>query len=186
MEDKDLLAGLKNGDRAVLTYIYKEVFPKVNNWILQNSGQKDDAYDIFQEVLESVLLNVNEVYKSFDGMIMHMAKNKWIDRVRKNKTQSKVREAVSDRHSYSEDVENEYIVHEREYIKFKLLENSFAKLSETCQQLMTLIREGKKVGEIVELLAFKSANTLYRRKAACVERWSVLIKEDNNYKYCFE
>ena len=186
LEDNDLLNGLKQGNRNTLTFIYKEIFPKVKYWIIQNGGQEDDAYDIFQEVMESILLNVNEVYRSFSGMVIHIAKNKWIDKVRKNKTQDKVRNTNIPRPQYSEDVEKELISKEKEYIKFKLLEDTFQQLSDTCQRVMSLVREGKKANEIANLLSFKSVNTLYRRKAACVERWSLLIKEHSNYKYCYE
>ncbi|MBT8231381.1 MAG: sigma-70 family RNA polymerase sigma factor [Saprospiraceae bacterium] len=186
MEDKELLTGLKAGDRKTLDYIYKNILPKVKYWILQNKGSVEDAYDIFQEVIETTLLNINHVHTSFSGMIMQMAKNKWIDGRRKKKTREKVRDGLQHRQDYDRSAENEFIEKEKEYLKFKLLENSFKQLSDVCQKVMSMVKAGKKVEEIVTALAFKSANTMYRRKAACIERWSKLIKEDKNYNLCFE
>ena len=65
------------------------------------------------------------------------------------------------------------------------MEKYFSELSETCQMLMSLLKKGMKVEEVIREMSFSSANTLYRRKAACMERWSTLIKEDKLYKELF-
>jgi len=61
------------------------------------------------------------------------------------------------------------------------MEKYFTQLSDTCQQLLSLLKQGLKVEAIVKTLAFSNANTLYRRKAACMQRWSTLIKNDQEY-----
>ena len=42
-----------------MSSLYKETFPKVRNYILKNSGDEDQAKDIFQEAYLSVWQQVN-------------------------------------------------------------------------------------------------------------------------------
>lgn len=185
MEDNELLEGLKQGDTRTLQYIYKEYFPKVLSWITKHEGSADDAYDVFQEVMESLLLNIHTIYKSFGGTVMFMTKNKWIDKIRKSQTHNRVRNTVGERQSTHDTHEDAMIKNETEYQKFKLMEETFSKLSTVCQKVIALIKQGKDTNEIVTSLQFKSPNTMYRRKAACIERWSLLIKESSHYKNIF-
>lgn len=179
MQGIDLFNGLKNGDRIIITSIYRDVFPKVKHWVIRNNGTSQDAADVFQEVLETIILKINTLENSFEGLILQMTKYKWIDKIRKNKTARKFEEQLNKTEMIEN--ENQIIVAEKEYIKYKLLEKHFTELSAICQALILKIKEGIKVADIVKDLEFKSANTLYRRKAACMERWSSLIKSDKNY-----
>lgn len=186
MEDHELIKGLKNGNSKIVEYIYDNVFPKVKSLVISNSGSESDAYDIFQEALELILLKFDTFHTHLEGMIILICKRKWIDKLRKNKSSEKVRNSASLRYEIQEDAEKTLIQNERAYLRTQILETSFQQLSETCQNLMTLIKQGFKVNDIVEQLSFSSANTLYRRKAACMERWSQLVKENKAYTTYFE
>lgn len=185
MEDKHLLRGLKQGDAKTLQYIYTNIFPKVNSWITKHDGSTADAYDIFQEVMESILLNIDTIHKSFSATVMYLTKNKWIDKIRKDRTRFKVRNNMEQRQEHESGIESKLVHNELEYLKYKLMEETFSTLSELCQKVITLLKKGKDTNEIVTALKFKSANTMYRRKAACIERWSQIIKENKNYKNLF-
>lgn len=179
MKENDLFIGLKEGDRIAIKTIYKDFFPKVKQWVLNNNGSSQDAADIFQEVLETILLKIETVNSSFEALVIQMTKYKWIDKIRKKKTARNHQVNVEKSDSMSS--ENQIITSEQEYIKYKLLDKHFTQLSELCQALILKLKEGLSASEIVNALNFKSANTLYRRKAACIERWSTLIKADKNY-----
>ena len=186
MEDNELIRGLKNGDTNVIEKIYDLSFPKVRSLILKNSGDEADAHDVFQEALELILLKIDTFHTNFEGMLILICKRKWIDRLRKRKATEKVRNDVSLRYDIEEDVEKSLIQKEKAFLRTQILDKTFLQLSETCQKLMTLIKQGIKVNEIVNQMAFSSANTLYRRKAACMERWSKIVKEHKDYSRYFE
>lgn len=175
-----LFEGLKNGDKDSIEMIYQTIFPKVLSWLLGNSGNRDDAYDLFQDCLETILLKIDHIDRSLEGLIMQMAKYKWIDRIRKNKTQEKVRNELVNRHK-AEITDYPFVTEEEEYLKHKVIERAFEQLSGLCRKILTMIKAGQEVHSIVAALSLSSPNTLYRRKAACVERWSTLIKNDPNY-----
>jgi len=181
VSDKELLRGLKRGDRVTVVRIYDSLLPKVTNWVVANSGTKADARDVFQEALEIILLRVEKINSSFEGLVMTICKNKWIDRIRLEKRTRQLKSEVNLERSVGELTQDDTIV----YNKYVLMEKYFTQLSETCQKVMMLVKRGVPVAEIVAELSLSNANTLYRRKAACVERWSQLIKKDPSYKMMF-
>jgi len=180
VSDLKLFEGLKHGDRKAINEIYKNISPKVIYWVKNNSGSEEDGYDIFQESLEIILLKIESLNSSLGGLIMRIAQRKWIDKLRKNKVS-----IISADNSLSENIqayEDQAVV---EHEKHKLMDHTFSKLSALCQKIIIALKKGSTVDEIVRTLEMSSANTLYRRKSACIERWSILIKEQNSYKELF-
>jgi len=178
MSDLELFKGLKSGDRTGVQSIYDRYLPVAEQWIRANSGTTEDARDLFQECLEILILKIESCNESLQGLIMTIIKRRWIDRLRSVKRQNIIMgETVHEQDSRNED--------DTAYDKYRLMEITFEQLSSLCQQLMTAIKRGMQVEQMVEELGFKSANTLYRRKAACIERWSVLVKESQVYKQLY-
>jgi len=167
----------------VVKLIYKNLLPKVEAWITSNNGDQADAMDIFQETLETILLKVDKVNSSFDGLVIQISKHKWLDRLRKQAVRQKAKAVIKKNEELEINSEDE--LREQQYLKYKLMERYFNQLSETCQSLMQMLKQGRTVEEVIKALGFASANTLYRRKAACIERWSILVKEDQEYKLLF-
>jgi len=178
--DRDLFSGLKEGDKSSIRTIYSTLFPVVRKWVIENNGNEEDAYDIFQETLEVILLKVDALNSNLKSLVMRIAKNKWIDLMRRTKTNRNIKDQIL----YIEqqtDLSAEEKTACKEQLKYRLMEKYFLQLSSTCQQLLELLKQGLKVEQVVSKLSFSNSNTLYRRKAACIERWSTLIKQDSKY-----
>jgi len=186
LEDLSLIEGLKSGNAEAIEIIYNQSFPKVKSLILKNSGSESDAYDVFQEALELVLLKIDTFNINLEGMLILISKRKWIDRLRKQKTKENYKLNSSLNYEMEEDAEQKLIAKEKEFLRTKLLEDSFQQLSEICKTLMSLVKTGMEVDRIVKQMNFSSANTMYRRKAACMKRWSELLKQDGQYQQYFE
>lgn len=179
--DQKLFEGLKKGDKKSIEMIYSQIFPSVKNWIINNTGSVDDAYDVFQESLEIILLKVKNLESSLSALLMTISKRRWLDKLKKRKTKQRYTERQS-QSIQSPSTEDGYIREETEYEKFKLLEQTFEQLTELCQKIMSMIKAGEDVSNIVSILKLNSANTLYRRKAACIEKWSTLVRSSPIYK----
>lgn len=187
MSDIELFEGLKQGNKRTIMTVYEVYYPKVISWIMKNNGGEADARDIFQETLETILLKVDKVHSSFEGMVMTISKRKWIDKLRKVSTNDKVVTAIANQNiGGSISWDDHYAESEIAYQKNQLMEKYFVQLSNLCQELLQLIKKGVDVQKIVIRLKFTNTNTLYRRKAACVERWSKLIKQDKLYPLLME
>ena len=182
VSDLELYKGLKNGDRHAITQIYDRLLPRVSDWITSNNGSESDAHDIFQETLETILLKVDTVQSSFEGMVIKISKNKWIDRLRRKKIALKYQD--DNQLNREENVSFKNI--DTAYNKYRLMEKHFSTLSEVCQKVMQMVKQGIAVPQIVQELSFSNANSLYRRKAACLDRWSQLLKADPLYNTLYE
>jgi DNA-binding CsgD family transcriptional regulator len=62
------------------------------------------------------------------------------------------------------------------------LDASLAQLSPTCQDLLRLLGRGVSSVEAAEKLGMTNANTVYRRKNACLKRWRELFDGMNGLK----
>lgn len=186
MEDKVLIDGLRSGDVKTIRAIYDQCFPKVRTLIVNNSGSESDAYDVFQEALELILLKMDTFKVNLEGMIILICKRKWIDKLRKKKSKDTFEQSASLQYKIESDAEQKLIDNEKAHLRTQLLEKSFRLLSDTCKRLMLLVKQGVDVQEIIKTMEFASANTMYRRKAACMKRWSEMVKEDKLYSQYFQ
>ncbi len=180
-QDQVLLQGLRQGERQVLNQIYKEYAPKVSSWVLKNGGQLEEAKDLFQEALIAMYDKSSkgdfQLPCAFGAYFMGVVRYKWLDRKSKKNRDQEVRNENLRRYTDENDpnIEDLLIETEQAHRQTQKLEASFQQLSELCQQLLTLIKGGRSTEDILQQLSFSSANALYRRKNACLERWKTLL-----------
>lgn len=85
-DDRMTLAGLRNKDNQAYEILYKFYFPVVESFILKNSGNSDDARDIFQETILVLLNKVPtedfELTSSLKTYLFSISSNLWLKRLR--------------------------------------------------------------------------------------------------------
>lgn len=176
-----LYQGIKDGDPQVMRQIYEEQFDKVVHWIIKNGGSEADGQDIFQDTLEAIIIGLHKnkipERSSPGAYIMQIAKNKWIDKIRRKKVDQRVRSDEFIRPIGDKTVEETYIAVEEEQSKYRLMDHTLKELSELCQKLVRMILAEKKTEEIVSELNFPNANAMYRRKFGCMKTWKDLIQK---------
>lgn len=167
-----------------LDILYKNTFPKFSAWVLQNSGSKEDAHDVFQEVLEMLLIKSNmgklDVNSSMEAYVFKACKYRWIDQLRKRKRRGEVvsldEKLLGESISFQEDM----MELEEERQKYEALNQSFAMLSDLCQRLLGLVKSGTKPKEIAEQLGLGGASTVNCRKFACMKSWKKHLASHRN------
>lgn len=182
MSSEEYIKGLIQGDRRTISAIYSEIKPIVKSWVLNNSGSEQDADDVFHQSLEALLINYTDIKVDFKALVIRIAQNKWIDQLRKSKKEFQFKQSNASGESFSPSEENKIIEAEKEDMKFQILEQSFLKLSDLCQKLISLLKADYPLEEIIERLEMTDKNTLYRRKFACMKRWKEHLKEDPQFK----
>ncbi|MEM9546888.1 MAG: sigma-70 family RNA polymerase sigma factor [Bacteroidota bacterium] len=178
--DHKYIEAFRKGDYRLLDELYEKNVPQVKRWILNNSGTVEDAKDIFQETIISIIRKAHDpdfqLTYPIGGLIFQISKNKWMDELRKKKTQKKVRNALNQR---LEDREEAFTLLlekiEQDELLQRKLDSSFDLLSDHCQRLLKLFAKGAKPKEIVAILDMNNVNTVYRRKNACLQRWKELF-----------
>jgi len=181
-QNNKYLEGLIMGDQKIIALIYEEFKPTVHQWVLKNSGSTADADDVFHNSLISLLTNYSEVKVDFKALLVRICKNKWIDELRKK---SKTNEVSLDEigHDVFENAESEAFENAQlEDLRFQLMEEALLELSETCRKLLLMIKGGTKALEIARTLNMTNANTVYRRKFACMETWKKKVSSNPLFK----
>ena len=86
--DDQIVKGLLQQDDAVINYLYKEIGPKVKQYIMSVGGSTEEANDIFQEGIISVFVNIKsgkyELTQTtkFSTYLIQICKYKWYDTVK--------------------------------------------------------------------------------------------------------
>ncbi|KFF07203.1 RNA polymerase sigma factor [Flavobacterium reichenbachii] len=181
--DQIYIEGLAANDSAVIQSIYKKYVPKVVLFIMNNSGDKDQAQDVVQEIM--ILLFNQAKAKSlqltcpFDAYFFLLCKRKWLNELKKTANQGvTIQEDIV---SMNESA-LELIAHTEEFDqKQELFDTMFQKLGEKCQELLKLSFSLQSMEEVAEKL-----NVTYgyvrKKKSLCIGQLTQWIQETKNFK----
>ncbi len=88
---ENFITALRLNEEWAFEELYHEYYPMVLKYVLGNSGDKESARDLFQEVIIALVKNVRnpefELYSGtkFSTYLMSIAQNKWLASLVKNK-----------------------------------------------------------------------------------------------------
>lgn len=177
--DHRFLIALRENDSRTVAELYDDVFPRINSWIKKNNGGEEDARDLFQEALVSLYHSAHKpdyvLTCPIGALVFSICRNRWIDQLRKKSRDHRVREVEGQRYTSDVHTESAYERLEEEALRKQQLDRTLNQLSETCRQLLKLLAKGVSSGEAAKKLGMNNANTVYRRKNACLSRWRELL-----------
>lgn len=179
----DLLNGILRNDTIVLQYIYKNFYSKINFFIKKNSGDDDDANDIFQEAIIIIYrkLKANELVLdcSFETYLYSVCRFLWLKQLDKRKVE---KEKIKDNHEYNDDIYDdslEKVVDLNE--RYRLYQKHFLNLGKDCQKVLQLYFDKVPLKNIAQIMGFKSEKYAKKRKFKCKEYLIKSIKQDLEY-----
>lgn len=179
IEDQDIIKSIKSGkDQKVLNNLYTDMYPGVRNYVCANSGNEDEAFDIFQEAViilfKQVRLDRFDPQYKIKSFLFTVAKNLWINRVKRmNRT-------VNLKEDYDFIETNKSVLHnlideERNNLIHYLLDQ----IGENCKQLLTLsVFESLSMKEICKKMGYSSENAAKTRNYKCKQKLIDLIKNN--------
>lgn len=181
--DQKYVEGLASNDSAVIQTIYKKFVPKVVMFIMNNSGDRDQAQDVVQDVLillfNQAKANALQLTCPFDAYFFLLCKRKWLNELKKtsNKGVTINEDAVSINESALELIGQTEDFDEKQ----QLFDTMFQKLGDKCQELLKLSFKIKSMEEVAEKL-----NVTYgyvrKKKSLCVGQLTQWIQEAKNFK----
>ena len=179
---EEIIDGIKTRDNCVLQYIYKNYYPSIHHFILNNSGSEEDAKDIFQESIIVIYRKVKEqehflISSSFKTFIYSIARNIWLKNLRTKKYEG---QKIQDQQKYIELKEEPFKINNDD-LKMSLYQKYFKLLPEDCQNILRMSVSNVPQKEISEALGFKSENYVKKRKHGCKDKLISMIKEDPQY-----
>ncbi len=179
--DDYLLRSLLEGDEKGIAAIYREVFPKVVDFILKNKGQYEDAEDIFHKVLLQLATRINrqqfQLTTSFDGYVYTACKNLWRRALNKRKrwvTEPVKQERIDDDEALA------MAILEQE--RWELYTECFEKLSDNCKEILRYFFDNLSYKAIVEKTTYSSESVVRQRVFKCKAKLASFIQSDTRFK----
>ena len=181
--DHQFIVALRNGDFSILDAVYREHAPSIRTWVLRNNGTPDDAQDVFQEAIIALHQKANDpafvLTCPLGGLLFSICRNKWLNQLRRKNKEAEVRNWEAEKYKDESSLVSVLEQVEEEQLRQERLDQTFQQLSELCQKLLRLLISGLSSAEVAVQLGMTDANTVYRRKNACVGRWRTLYQAQN-------
>lgn len=178
-QTRSIIESIRSGkDEKALKYLYKAPLRKIRKFILSNSGSLDDADDVFQDAVVALYHYVKtgkykEEYE-IDAFLFRVARNAWIDQVRKKKKVINSEMIGFDLGDDSDILGD--LISEEKLTTFHVL---FNKLEENCRKVLTyVVFEKKSMREISELMGFKNENIAKNQNYRCKKYFSKILSEN--------
>ncbi len=179
-KDQQLLQGIREGAPQAIQDCYTYYFEGLHRYILHNSGTKEDAEDVFQEVLVIVYQKSQSdsfvLTASLATYIYSIGKRIWLKRLRELKKQPITTQAILTE-DLMEETTDDIALQSKEYLYRK----HFLLIGTTCRQLLLLFFQGKKNREIAKKLAY-TPEYAKKKKAKCIRQLIRSIESDPLFK----
>ena len=171
-----LLKGLAGNDKKAIETIYKDNYNMVQALVLKNSGNIDDAKDIFQEAMivlyeraQSEAFELNCQIKTY---IYSVSKRLWLKRLVHQNRFLIADEAEHEAISVEEDIEE----HEKQHTEFVMMERAMGSLGEPCKSLREAFYMQKRtMQEIASNFGYTNAENAKNQKYKCLMRLKKLF-----------
>ncbi len=177
--DNDILRLLQSREPAsqdkAFRYLYRQYYGLVENIVTRNSGDPEDAKDVFQDGLIVLFNNVKKkdfnLSSSLKTFLYSICRNIWLMKLRKTKKEY----PLQDHHEHiplSENLFDTLVLNERKQFVVKLLE----KLNDDCRRLIELFyfRQMKMV-KIKEVFNLGSEQAAKNKKNLCMKKLRGLV-----------
>jgi RNA polymerase sigma factor (sigma-70 family) len=175
-QEKQLLEGLALNDRLVVETIYRDNYPMIQAFILNNNGDSDEARDIFQEAMiviyEKAVSGTFELNCQLKTYIYSVCRRLWLKRLQQLQRYGSLVENVEDTVAVEEDLE----LHEKHNADFTLMETAMSKIGEPCKSLLdAYYLQKKNMQEIASEFGYTNADNAKTQKYKCLVRLKKLF-----------
>ena len=170
--DEQLLNGIRNKDRGAITELFTEYFKPCAKTVLKDGGTIDDAREVFQEVLFSLMTRIDSpdftIKSNLSGYLYQSCFYQWVATKRKQRkyipTEDKVLVTIPD--------DGEAIIAEKQEKEalYEAMEGCMRTLNLECQQGLNLFfYEKKRDKEIAGIMGYTTAYVKQHR-SRCMKK----------------
>ncbi len=180
--DAELLAAMRtqNGLDKAIRSMYRNYYAMTRSYILKNSGQPEDAEDIFQEVvitfIDIVQKNKFRGESSIRTFLYSLARHAWLNELKKRGS-TRIRDEKFGKSRETVDIDAANIISNRE--SMNLLMKTIEKLGETCKKiLLAFYFENRPVKEILEALNYENEQVVRNKKYKCLKQLEQWVNDE--------
>lgn len=170
-QDNSLLKGVAAENSGALEQLYKLYYNMVQTMVLENNGSKDDAADLFQEVVIVLYQKVKtgnfELSAQLKTYIYAVGKRIWLRKLQKEQRYTTQPDFVADTIAVADEVE-QYTQLQND---FELMEAALSKVGEPCKSLLQAYYLQKKpMNTIAVEFGYTNADNAKTQKYKCLVR----------------
>jgi len=175
-QEKLLLEGLALNDRQAIETIYRDNYAVIQAFVLNNSGNADEARDLFQEAMivlyEKAVSGSFELHSQLRTYLFSVCRRLWLKRLQQMNRYTGQVEMLED----TVPVEEEMEMHEKKNNDFLLMESAMAKIGEPCKSLLDAYYiQHKNMQEIAADFGYTNADNAKTQKYKCLMRLKKLF-----------
>lgn len=180
IEESNITSLIKDGKyNVVIPVLYKKVLPLVQKTILKQMGNKEDAFDVFQEALiifyRQVLSNTyQEKYKVF-GFVYRVSLNLWINKIKRDKRMQLVEDYTS--------IETaEYEAESTTAIPSNFTQKLLQTIGDKCQEVLQYaVFTDIALEDLSTQLEYPTVSALKMQIQRCKQKLKDVLKENPDY-----
>ncbi|EDP72165.1 RNA polymerase, sigma-E factor; heat shock and oxidative stress [Flavobacteriales bacterium ALC-1] len=175
------LSALLNNDSKTIKAIYEANFYKVKSFVIKNSGQQQDAEDVFQKALLQLAVRYKKekfvIKTSFEAYLFTVCKNLW--RRELNKSKNKVtKDSLTELPDDNDDIALAVLEQKR----WELFTESLELISDNCKQILKLYFAKTSYADMMMKFKYNSETVVRQRVFKCKNKLKELVKKDNRFK----
>ncbi len=176
-QERQLVEALAVNDRIVIEGIYRDIYPVIQAFILNNSGNSDEARDIFQEAMiviyEKAVSGNFELNCQLKTYLYSVCRRLWLKRLQQlHRYSGDLNEQVDETVVVDEDL----YLHEKHNADFAMMEEAMGKLGEPCKSLLdAYYMQKKNMQEIALDFGYTNADNAKTQKYKCLVRLKKLF-----------
>lgn len=174
--DREVVLGILNNSEEALNKLYIGYFPMVLQFILNNSGDEDDAKDVYQEAIivlyDKIKSGKFELSSKLKTYLYSVSRRIWLKKLAQ---QSKKTNNIAD----FEDVlavDEDFERHEKKDQQFDQMKNALDHLGEPCK---TIIQDfyihNLSMQDICEKFGYTNTDNAKTQKYKCLQRLKKLF-----------
>jgi RNA polymerase sigma factor (sigma-70 family) len=186
LSDAELVGSIKQGRglEAAVKFIYREHFDSLSWFVLHNNGSRQDAEDIFQEVVVSFIeLVQKEKFRgdaSVKTFLFAMNRNTWLNELKK-RGRTELRELKYEKEQDKTELDVSHFIVNREAKSevMKLVDQ----LGDTCKKILLMFYyENLSMKEILGGLEYENEQVVRNKKHKCLKKLEQMIMSNPSLK----
>lgn len=178
--DREIIQGLKSGESFAVKYLAKEFLPVITYFISKNSGNDEDAKDIFQDALFIIIEKINnndfEVQGALSTYLFAICKHLWLMELDRQKAAKnyQLRYLVDSKETDSSEA-GDNVFYEN------IFRQCFQAMDEASQKILKMYWLEISPVEIAEKLGY-SYGYVRKKKSECMKELKIRIMQHPDFK----
>lgn len=179
--DNQIIQAIKDGDREGIKQLYHQYFKMIANLILKNNGTRDDAEDIFQEALVTLITKVRQsdfqLSSRLSSYVYAISRNMWLYRLRGERKLNLVDTEIQDQQMKEDNLPEPESFEEKHQIIAKV----FDQISAECQKILQGFYFEKKALKDIGAEMNYTEGSIRVKKSRCMDALKKKVEEHPDY-----